>query len=395
MKSKLLLILLLLFMVIPMQACSEEEPPEEIVIPGEKDPEKDPEKGPEKEPIDNPTGEIEFVVSLVYNKKTYIPKEDEVINVIWRDDYAQYTQKIGSDGYAKMFLDGEFNVYLDNAPEGYTYDPNIYVANNDDPRVVIELLKISRISRGSGKDLWNSYEMSTTGTYRATINKNKTVFYEYRPEEAGIYVIESMVNIFEDTVNPKIDIYEGTFAYKNFYETKDDGGTYLKGGYTKNFKWVVNISDQRIGNVYSFGIFVESKTNVYPVTVDFKITYEGEWYEGSIISKLMEAEEAEYARADEYSKSEYIFVNSDGGTGNYYNSVTNGTGLLDAKNYKYNEETKVWHVYDSKTNTYGPKLCAYITAPCAYYEESLNMIESHGNKNLTASNNPVPFVTLL
>ncbi len=386
MKSKLLLILLLLFMVIPMQACSEEEPPEEIVIPSEKDPEKEPDKESEKDSVNNPTGEIEFVVSLVYNKKTYIPKEDEVINVIWRDDYAQYTQKIGSDGYAKMFLDGEFNVYLDNAPEGYTYDPNIYVTNNDESKVVIELLKISRISKGTGKDLWHSYEMSTTGTYRATINKNKTVFYEYRPEEAGIYVIESMVNIFDDTVNPKIDIYEGTFAYKNFYETKDDGGTYLKGGYTKNFKWVVNISDQRIGNVYSFGIFVESKTNVYPVTVDFKITYEGEWYEGSIISKLMEAEEAEYARADEYSKSEYIFVNSDGGTGSYYNSVTNGTGLLDAKNYKYNEDTKVWHVYDSKTNTYGPKLCAYITAPCAYYEESLNKIESYGNKNLTVSN---------
>ena len=31
-------------------------------------------------------------------------------------------------------------------------------------------------------------------------------------------------------------------------------------------------------------------------------------------------------------------------------------------------------------------LCAKITKPCAYYEESLNLIESHGNKNLTVSN---------
>lgn len=391
MKSKLLLILLFLFIVIPLQACLEEdEPPVQTIIPGDKDPEKDPEKDPgndpEKDPVSKPTGEVEFVVSLVYNKKTYIPKDGEVINVIWRDDYAQYKEPIDSNGYAKKSLDGEFNVYLDVAPDGYTYNPNIYVVNNEEPVIEIELLKISRISRGSGKDLWNSYEMSSTGTYRATINKNKTLFYEYKPTEAGIYVIESMVNIFEDTVNPKIDIYEGTFAYKNFYETRDDGGTYLKGGYTKNFKWVVNISDQRIGNVYSFGIFVESKTNVYPVTVDFKITYEGDWYEGSIISKLMEAEEQEYAKADEYSKDEYKFINSDGGMGSYYGSVTNGTGLLDAKNFKYNEETKVWHVYDSKTDTFGPKLCAYLTAPCAYYEESLNNIESHGNKNLTVSN---------
>jgi hypothetical protein len=35
---------------------------------------------------------------------------------------------------------------------------------------------------------------------------------------------------------------------------------------------------------------------------------------------------------------------------------------------------------------FGPILCAKISQPCAYYEESLNMIESHGNKNLTVEN---------
>ena len=43
-------------------------------------------------------------------------------------------------------------------------------------------------------------------------------------------------------------------------------------------------------------------------------------------------------------------------------------------------------MYDEETNTFGPILCAKITQPCAYYDESLNLIESHGNKNLTVSN---------
>ncbi|MBQ4061113.1 MAG: hypothetical protein IJD46_03715 [Bacilli bacterium] len=389
MKSKILMILLLIFMVIPIFACSEiVNPDDENIIDPEKkpdNPDKDPDNqgGPDKDPDLDGT---EFVVSLVYNKKIYIPKNGEEIYVIWRDDYAQYKQKIDSDGYAKINLDGEFNVYLDKSPEGYTYNPNIYVVDNETPTVEIELLKISRISKGSGKDKYNCYGISTTGTYRSIIKENATVFYEYRPEEAGVYIIESMVNIFEDNVNPKIDIYEGSFAYKNKSDTIDDGGEYKKGGFTKNFKWIVYVSDQRIGNVYTFAIHLESKSKVYPINVDFSITYKDEWYEDGIISKLIEAKEAEYAVTEEYSKSEYIFVNSDGGTGSYYNSVTNGTGLLDATNFKYNEETKVWHYYDKQTETFGPKLCAYITAPCAYYEESLNMIESHGNKNLTVSN---------
>ena len=80
------------------------------------------------------------------------------------------------------------------------------------------------------------------------------------------------------------------------------------------------------------------------------------------------------------------YYNSDGGTGSYYNSVTNGTGLLDGKNFKYNPEDGYWHVWYNDTQTFGPILCASITTPCAYYEESLNNIESHGNKNLTVSN---------
>lgn len=337
-----------------------------------------------------PDGTVEFCVSLIMNKQVYIPKDGEIITVIWDDGYAQHSKNLGSDGYAKIYLDGDFSVYLDGTPENYTYNPNIYTASNDEPVIQIELLRVSKNEGGNGSGIFKEYRMSDTGTYSAKItSKTKKVFYEYKPNKSGYYVIESLVNIHDDLINPKVDIYVGTFAYKNFSETIDDGGAYLKGGYTKNFKWIVNITDDRVGNVYTFAIGAETKTGVYPVNVDFKISYEGEYYEDITLSKLMVAEEAN-TKAPDMPSDKYVFVNSDGSVGNYNTgSITQqGSGILNGNNFKYNEETGFWHVYNSKTNEYGAILCAKIAQPCTYYdpEGALNMIEYHGNKNLTVSN---------
>ena len=438
MKRKIINVLIVVFMMFTLLSCGTTTepptpPPGGGIIDNEENPNKpdntdkpdnnkpDNSDDPNKEEKPNPgpvVTEVEFIVSLVYNKEIYIPKKDEVITVIWADDYSQYTQVIASDGYAKIKLDGDFYVYLDSTPDGYTYDANIYTADNEKPVVEIELLKIARVSRGKGTELYKEYELSSEGTYRAEIKgKNKKVYYEYQPRKSGYYVIESFVNVYSDMVNPKVDIYTGTFAAKYFYETLDDGGTYKKGGYTKNFKWVVKLTQQELSNVYTFAVFADSKTGKYPVYVDFRISYKGEYYKEGTLAKLMEAEEIKAncycnncgypASADDTPDvcpscgetsfswpstktpdfdSSYKYINSDGGSGSYYASLTNGTGFLDADNFKYNEETGYWHVYDKETNTYGPVLCAKITAPCAYYDESLNLIESHGNKNLTVSN---------
>lgn len=362
---------------------------------------------------------VEFKVSLIYNKKTYIPSKNEVIKVVWSDDYTQYTETIGSDGYAKTMLDGDFNVYLVSAPEGYSYNPNIYTSDNDNPEVVIELYKLSRISKGQGTALYKEYQMSQTGVYRAEITKPlQKVYYEFNPSKAGYYVLETMVNVFEDSVNPKVDIYQGTFAYKPNTPTQsglDTGGESLKNGFTKNVKWVVKLTEEMLGNVYTFVIYADSKNGVYPINVDFNVSYEGEYYVDGIVSKLMVANEirnykycsscghvmlelnapnvcplCDNPRLSEaakpiYTTSNYKFINTDGGTGNYFGGTTNGSGLLIGSGYKYNEATGFWHVYNNQTGELGPVLCAKITAPCAYYEESLNLIESHGNKNLTVS----------
>ena len=389
MKNKIMLLFISIFLIFTITSCGEvEEAPVVPEIPTLDNPVTDVptndiptnvESGGDSEQ------QIEFVVSLTYNGRLFTPSADEKISVIWADDFSQYSKEIAEDGYAKLVLDGEFNVYLSSTPKDYTYNPNIYVVNNENPVVEIELYKISKTSKGAGTGLYSEREISNTGTYRVTIaSAAKKYYYEYQPTEPGYYVIESLVSIYDDVINPKVDIYQGTFASKYFKETLDSGGSYKKGGYTKNFKWVVKLTADEVSNVYTFAIYADSKTGVYPISVDFSITYEGEYYKDQIVSKVILPKEATEATPD-YS-SDYEYINSDGGTGNYYGGVTNGTGLLDGKKFKYNEETGYWHFFDVATGEFGPILCVKITAPCAYYEESLNLIESHGNKNLTVSN---------
>ena len=332
---------------------------------------------------------VEFIVSLVFDGEFVIP-EEEVI-VIWEDGHSQNTATIGEDGYARIYLDGEFNVYLGNVPKldkfDYTYNPNIYKADNDNPVVVIELERIVIItSRYNGKALYNELPITNEGTYRAKIeSSSKKMFYEFKPTVAGYYVIESLINIHEDVINPTIDTYNGTFAAKFKDETIDGGGYYKKGGFTKNFRWVVRLSQSEIQNVFTFSVYGTSKTGVYPINIDFSVTYTGEYYPEDIVSTYITAEQANF-KTDEYDKSVYKFVNSDHGTGSYYGGVSNGTGILKGTEYKFNDATGYWHRYYAETDTYGPILCAKIAAPCAYYERALNYIEEAGNKNLTVSN---------
>ncbi len=388
MKNKLFsisLIFILLFMFISCGQVIDDNPPDIDISDDEnKDPNEDEDDKKQDEPVDEKT---EFCVSLIYNKKIYIPTNGEKITVIWADDYSQYSAVIDSNGYAKIKLDGSYNVYLESAPENYSYNPNIYNADNENSTVEIELVKVGKISKGSGTALYKEYEITTTGTYRTILtSKSHKVYYEYAPKKSGTYIVESHVNINEDIINPKLDVWNGSFAAKFFDKTYNDGGASKSGGYTKNFKWKLSLADEQIGSVFTFVVFAESKIDLYPLTIDFTIEYYDKYELDHPDVKLMVAKECELARVpDKYSTSTHKYINSDGGTGSYYSGLTNGTGLLNGNNFKYNEETKLWHVYDSVTNTFGPALCAKITAPCAYYDQGLNIIEYNGNNDLTVS----------
>lgn len=391
MKNKIITLFVFFLMLFTLAACGGYE---EIITPPDVDLNDDPTDPsdpidpslPQEDPTLPQEGEVEFVVSLVYNKKIYIPESDETITVIWQDDYSKYEANINNDGFAKIKLDGEFNVHIDGCPENYTYNPNIYIANNENPVIEIELLKISK-TRGTGL-LNQEIILSTASTYRAEITSaTKKIYYSYTPKSSGYYSIKSLCNIYDDTINPKLDAYSANSGGSRIFDkTYNTGGDYKKGGYTRNFDWVVNIADDQVGGVFFvFAVYADSKTNTYPVNVDFTITYLGDYYRDDPVAEVMEAKEANF-KTDNYSKTDYTYYNSDHGTGSYYNGLSNGTGFLRASDYKYNEEDGYWHLYDSKTNTFGPILCAAIVTPCAYYECGLSTIEDAGNKNLTVSN---------
>ncbi len=396
MKKKLLIISLLFFTFLSLCGCGEVvvEPP--VVNPGGTS--TNPGNDPDPDTIDE-----EYTVCLYYyekvNKVIYIPKKDEVINVYWRNEYTQYSAQIDSTGYAKMKLDGDFNVYIDNVPSVFvekgvdytTYNPNINHASIDEKNVEIELVSINR-PKGSGTSEYNCINIKPAnknfevGYYRTEIkSKTSKVFYEFEPPKNGYYYIESIINMYDDTINPNVETYRGTVASKYPSQIIDGGGISQTTSYTQNFRWVVQLTEDEVGNTFTFAVMADVLEDKYPVNIDFQIIYVGEKIGDPTLSKIIEAKEANF-KTPEYDTNEYQYINSNGGKGSYYSGSLNGSTILDGSNFKYNEETGYYHVYDKATKTFGPILCAKIAEPCAYYESALNVIELAGNKALTVSN---------
>ena len=257
--------------------------------------------------------DVEFTVTLSYNGGTMPIASSEGIYVIWTNR-TQEVRALVDNGVAKTKgLDGEFNVHLSKCPSGYTYDPNLEIVSADNPNLSIDFLKINK-PKGKGTDLYSNIYKIENITIKDKDNKGEayaycaevkkyvsadqkgTVYYQFQPKSAGIYTIESIVDVNDDNINPFIDIYNGSAAAKFFNETIDDGGYSTKGSYTKNFKYEVKISSEEINNVFAFGIRAKTKNDTYPVKVYFKIVYQ-DFYQMDITEiELMVAEEVYYKR---------------------------------------------------------------------------------------------------
>lgn len=346
----------------------------------------------------NPTEgeeEIEFTVGLTFGGVSFIDRKITEYVCVWSNGSKYYEANFNSEGIAKVTgLDGEFNVYLAVCPEGYTHDPNIYTTDINNRHVNIELINITRNTlfekNFDGSNWARAYEIDKCGTYRAPVKSGQAgIHYIYTPNVVGYYRFTSFVNIHENTVNPSISVYNGNKSSGYWYLDKvyNSGGA-TNGGYTNNFEYVFEIWEStggytQLGNSFGLTINAQSINNEYPVYVDFTIEYLGlsihEDTDATIINP-----KATLTQTPDIDNLTYY--NADGGTGNYYNStVTNGSGHLDGSKFKYNPADGYWHVYDPDTDTFGPILCAAITQPCAYYEEALSRVESHGNSALTVS----------
>ncbi len=418
MNKKLIAILLLFSLMITFASCGELIPPAGggVIKPSDSDTPSDDNNGGTvgDDPIDDTPQdeELKFTVSLMLGGEIYIPKETEgenAIKVRWSDGQSFHTETIGADGIASTTeLDGDYSVSVIGIPDGYTYNPNIYKATNSNPNVIVDLLKITT-TRGLGTGLYGGscIKLNKTGVYRANVRTEKSiVYYEFTPTKAGVYSIESMMDISAEMYNPQVDIYNGTTAAKFFNERRNDGG--VCGTYTKNFKYTVEIDESFIGNCYTFGILVEGKDATYPVQVDFEIKYLGEYHYDFTESELIFTEFIpNYQKVD---KNGNIVFDSDRfdlwfaeysayleedmakyGSSSYVDAALriDSNKIFDERAYKLNPNDGYYHVYDTvKYAAYGgwgPILYADISIPGIFMELSLNQVEYAGNKVLTVS----------
>ena len=386
----LLLIISLLFTFV---SCSEYNPPVDTVpdVGGEED--NDSGNNNTDQGGTEQRGEL-FTATVMMNGKPYTPgdvtDDSLALKVRWTDGKTYETVTVGNDGKAECYgLDGEYSVTLINLPDGYTYNPNIYRTSNDNRDVVIELLKLTA-TRGDGSDPYKCIPLSGTGVYRATVtHSGQEIFYEFEPTKPGTYRIESMVDVSAGMYDPVIDVYSGSSQYKIRDKRIDGGGA--SGSYTTNFKYVVNIDEKFIGNVFTFAVMLEGKDATYPTYVDFVISYEGGYSYDFITSNFVYPEfignnfnysdYASYLAADraKFGDSDFKIASV----------KIDGKNVFDQQYFKLNPDDGYYHVYDEEKYAqyggWGPILYANVSIPTHFIDQAFNTIESVGNKNLTLS----------
>ncbi|MBQ8146067.1 MAG: hypothetical protein IJ039_04730 [Clostridia bacterium] len=231
----------------------------------------------------NTEQDITFKVNLSLNGEAFTDFDiSNPIIVNWNDGISFVDSKVNEKGYATALgLDGDYNVSLKNMPEGYTYNPNIYVATNDNPEITVDIYPIGTAS-GGGTSVYNRKVIKETSMYSVTLKSDsQKVYYEFKPKKSGTYTIESWVSTHDDKVNPKIDVYTSSFAAPNYLYTLDTGGKEGK-NYTKNFKYEVEIAEEMISTsgggqvVFIFAVHASARNDKYfPAQINFAVQYEG------------------------------------------------------------------------------------------------------------------------
>ena len=266
---------------------------------------------------------------------------------------------------------------------------------------MIDLLTITE-TKGNGNGLYNAIHLTKTGVYRATIKKaGAVVYYEFTPRVAGVYTVESLMDISANMYNPMADVYIGSSAWKKYSYTLDDGG--VSSSYTKNFKHTIKVDASNIGQCYTFAIKVSGKDAVYPTYVDFEIVYRSDYvadrvtsdlkYPSFIPNYLTKTGTPDYAKYNLWYESYADYLADDMLKYGYeYKDAwvnIDGKRVFDQKYYKLNPDDGYYHVYDeviyAAYDGWGPILYANITIPTSVIATAFNAIEYMGNKALTVS----------
>ncbi len=351
-------------------------------------------------PVSPPSSDLKddpnaFTVAIRLEGRLF--RETEGVIAQWSDGFSFYTADFASDGYARIAgLDGDYDVTLKGLPDGFLYNPNMYVATNDDRHIIIDIYS-PEIALGDGKSLYKCIGISELGVYRTKIEKDsQIVYYEFRPTKSGTYSVESWMSTAEGNYNPKIDVYTGSIAAKYFAYTLDDGG--YSEGYTRNFKHIVEIADEEIGHAFTFAVHCDSRNGVYPANLDFAVQLNGSFsldhadkeliipnlplvdtpdYDPGLYTwKWAETETKGVEGRYQYDGSMFkLWATEDGGDGFYHvYDETLYRGYTDPNGKVY-------------ADGYGPILYAKISSPHRFTAEAFTQIEAAGNSALTVNGN--------
>ena len=389
--KKIVLMIIVVSMLFSMFACGEYNPADE--------PADDKTNETPKEENNGGTTNAEgytFTATLVFEMdgKPFIPDStndpERALKVRWTDGSNYYTVPVGADGKAVCEgLDGDYSVTLINLSGEYTYNPNIYKADNDNRDVEIRIHSIS-YGYGDGTGLYNCIEIESLGVYRAEIStEGQIVYFQFTPPRPGVYVIESWMDVNAGMYNPLADVYHGSSQFKYPDDTLDGGGASL--GYTTNFKKTIKIAESFIGNCYTFGVKVEGKDAVYPVNVDFAITYEGGYVYEGINKEFVFPSFIPNVRYNDWRKEYVAYLTAERAKygDEYYDAsvLIDGKRIFDQSYYKLNTADGYYHVFDlekyASTGGWGPILYADISRTMKFIDASFHRIEYEGNNALT------------
>lgn len=337
---------------------------------------------------------IQFTVTLLLDDAPFTGGKDIVAQ--WSDGVSLYVADTNASGVASVTgLDGEYEVTLSNLPEGYTYNPNVYTASNDDPNIEIVIWEIYYPKTNGGADgsgLYSPIKIYRTGVFRTTITDAKQiVYYEFKPLENGQYFVESFVDIRANEVNPIANVHVGTSAWKP--ETPsyvlNDESEYCS-TYTKNFLYEILVDKSEVSNVYTYGIRASQINGNYPVIVDFLILRADEY------SREKNRGAMRYATALDHNKTaEEQKATRPDGTWVDADTALGEQRIFDGSRYIYSDPQTGGDGYYHLETADGPIVYAKIASPCRFLDVAFPDIEMMGSKALTLSNGKENFKLMI
>ncbi|MBO4939955.1 MAG: hypothetical protein J6D30_02875 [Clostridia bacterium] len=314
-----------------------------------------------------------FSVRLSYKGQPFT--QTNGLQAQWTDGTSIYRADF-EDGVAKMAgLDGDYKVTVYGLPIVLLYDPNSHRASNDNQDITIELYTITQTDpKQKGTSMYDCIRVSEPGVYMTTLtSRSHTVFYEFAPRTSGTYTIETIMDTNENKVNPRFEIYAGTFAAKRFDHSIDDGGE--SGVYTRNPRYQVQVTQSMIGNVYTFAVRTEHRDGIFPTDVYFLINYVGEYDPPAIDKSIKIPDQA--ALANRGMITDEWILEKDGrtqkgvmtypevrisATSQDCRFISSMYGLSDIEGEDF------YRVYNEETGKYdGPVLYAHITQPHRFF----------------------------